>query len=61
MREYIHEEFVNLVLNLDEHQLLELSVKYGDYSVLFRMSLDDRISHISFIQTGVVIIIRNGN
>ena len=61
MREYTHEEFANLVLNLNEEQLLELSAKYGGYPVLFRMALDDRISHISFIQTGAAIIIRNEN
>ena len=61
MREYTHEEFVNLVLSLDEQQLLELSAKYGGYPVLFRMALDDRISHIPFIQTGAAIIIRNEN
>ncbi len=59
MREYSHEEFVNLVLSLNEKQLLELSSKYGGYPVLFRMALDDRISHIPFIQTGAAIIIRN--
>ena len=59
MREYNHEEFVNLILSLDEEQLLELSAKYGGYPVLFRMALDDRISHIPFIQTGAAIIIRN--
>ena len=61
MREYTHEEFVNLILSLDEQQLLELSAKYGGYPVLFRMALDDRISHIPFIQTGSAIIIRNEN
>ena len=59
MREYTHEEFVNLILSLNEEQLLELSSKYGGYPVLFRMALDDRISHIPFIQTGAAIIIRN--
>ena len=59
MREYNHEEFVNLILSLDEEQLLELSARYGGYPVLFRMALDDRISHIQFIQTGAAIIIRN--
>lgn len=59
MREYTHEEFVNLVLSLNEEQLLELSKNYGGYPVLFRMALDDRISHIPFIQTGAAIIIRN--
>ena len=52
MREYTHEEFVNLIMNLSEEQLLDLSSKYGGYPVLFRMALDDRISHIPFIQTG---------
>ena len=61
MREYTHEEFVNLVLELNEEQLLELSSKYGGYPVLFRMALDERISHIPFIQTGSAIIIRNEN
>ena len=59
MREYTHEEFVNLVLSLSEEELLELSKNYGGYPVLFRMALDDRISHIPFIQTGAAIIIRN--
>ena len=61
MREYTHEEFVNLILNLNEQELLELSARYGGYPVLFRMALDDRISHIPFIQTGAAIIIRNEN
>jgi 8-oxo-dGTP pyrophosphatase MutT (NUDIX family) len=61
MREYTHEEFVNLVISLSEEELLELSSKYGGYPVLFRMSLDDRIKHIPFIQTGAAIIIRNEN
>ena len=59
MRDYTHEEFVNLVLSLNEKELLDLSAKYGGYPVLFRMALDDRISHIPFIQTGSSIIIRN--
>lgn len=61
MREYTHEEFVKLIMSLDEEQLLELSAKYGGYPVLFRMALDDRINHIPFIQTGAAIIIRNEN
>lgn len=61
MRDYDHEEFVNLVLSLSEDELKELSSKYGGYPVLFRMALDDRISHIPFIQTGSAIIIRNPN
>ena len=59
MREYTHEEFVELVKSLSEEELLELSANYGGYPVLFRMALDDRISHIPFIQTGAAIIIRN--
>lgn len=59
MRDYTHEEFVNLVMSLNEEQLLELSKNYGGYPVLFRMALDERISHIPFIQTGSAIIIRN--
>ena len=61
MREYTHEEFVNLILSLNEEQVKELSARYGGYPVLFRMALDDRISHIPFIQTGAAIIIRNEN
>ena len=49
MREYTHEEFVELVKNLTEDELLELSANYGGQPVLFRMALDDRISHIPFI------------
>lgn len=61
MREYTHEEFVNLIMNINEEQLIELSAKYGGYPVLFRMALDERINHIPFIQTGAAIIIRNEN
>ena len=61
MREYTHEEFVELVKSLNEEELLKLSANYGGYPVLFRMALDDRISHIPFIQTGAAIIIRNEN
>lgn len=61
MREYTHEEFVNLVKNLNEEELLKLSAMYGGYPVFFRMALDERINHIPFIQTGSAIIIRNEN
>ncbi len=61
MREYSHEEFINIVLNLNEKELIEFSKKYGGYPVLFRMALDNRVSHIPFIQTGSAIIIRNEN
>ena len=61
MREYTHEEFVELVKSLSEEELLKLSANYGGYPVLFRMSLDERICHIPFIQTGAAIIIRNEN
>ena len=59
MREYTHEEFVKLIMSLNEQELLALSAKYGGYPVLFRMALDERISPIPFIQTGSAIIIRN--
>ncbi len=59
MKDYTHEEFVNLVMNLDEEQLLNLSANYGGYPILFRMALDERIRHIPFIQTGAAVIIRN--
>lgn len=61
MREYTHEEFVKLVQSLNEEELLFLSSNYGGYPVLFRMSLDERICHIPFIQTGAAIIIRNNS
>lgn len=59
MRDYSHEEFVKLILELNEEELLDLSANYGGYPVLFRMALDDRISHIPFIQPGSAIIIKN--
>lgn len=59
MREYTHDEFVKLVKNLDEKQLLELSANYGGYPVLFRMALDEELSHIPFIQTGSAVIVRD--
>lgn len=61
MRDYSHEELVELVLNLTEEQILDLSANYGGYPVLFRMALDERISHIPFIQTGADVIIENEN
>jgi len=61
MRDYSHEEFVDLVLNLNEKELLELSKQHGGYPVLFRMSLDERISHIPFIQTGASVIVINND
>ena len=61
MREYSNEEFINIILNLNEEELIEFSKKYGGYPVLFRMALDDRVCHIPFIQTGSAIIIRNEN
>lgn len=59
MKEYTHDEFIDLVTSLKEEELLELSAKYGGYPVLFRMALDERICHIPFIQTGAAVIIRN--
>ena len=61
MREYSHEEFINIIKELNEEELLEFSSKYGGYPVLFRMALDERVNHIPFIQTGSAIIIRNNN
>ena len=59
MREYSHEEFVELVMSLDDDELLRLSANDGGYPVLFRMALDERICHIPFIQTGSSVIVRN--
>lgn len=59
MREYTHEELIALIENMKEEELLELSANHGGYPVLFRMSLDPRITHIPFIQPGSAIIIRN--
>lgn len=61
MREYTHEEFVQIVSNMTEEELLDFSAAYGGYPVLFRMSLDERVCHIPFIQTGSAIIIENEN
>lgn len=61
MREYTHEEIVELIQKLSDEQLLELSSNYGGYPVLFRMALDERICHIPFIQTGSAVIIKNSN
>ena len=57
MRQYSHEEFVELVEGLTEDELLRLSAGYGGYPVLFRMALDERLSHIPFIQTGAAVIV----
>lgn len=59
MRDYTHEEFVELVSKLDERQLMDFSANYGGYPVLFRMALDEGLSHIPFIQTGSCVVIRN--
>jgi len=59
MRDYSHEEFVELIQGLTEEQLLELSANFGGYPVLFRMALDERICHIPFIQTGASVIVEN--
>lgn len=61
MRDYTHEEFINIISNMSEEELLEFSANYGGYPVLFRMSLDERVCHITFIQTGSAIIIENEN
>lgn len=59
MREYSHEEFVELISAMTEEELLNFSANYGGYPVLFRQALDTRICHIPFIQTGAAVIIRN--
>ena len=61
MRDYSHEEFVEIIKNSSEDEILSLSANYGGYPVLFRMALDERISHIPFIQTGSSVIVRNEN
>ena len=61
MREYTHEEFINIISDMDDKQLIEFSKQYGGYPVLFRMALDERASHIPFIQTGAAVIIKNSN
>ena len=61
MREYYHEEFIQLISTMTEEELLDFSATYGGYPVLFRMSLDERVCHIPFIQTGSAIIIENEN
>ena len=40
-------------------ELLKWSANYGGYPVLFRMALDERLSHIPFIQTGSSVIVVN--
>lgn len=59
MRDYTHEEFVETILKMNEDELLEFSANYGGFPVLFRMSLDERICHIPFIQPGAAVVIRN--
>lgn len=61
MREYSHEEFVELVQSLSEEELLELVNKFGGTPVLYRMAFDERICHVPIIQTGSAIIIINSN
>lgn len=61
MRAYTHEEFVNLIKEMSLDELKYFSSNYGGYPVLFRMSLDERICHIPFIQTGAAVIIQNEN
>lgn len=61
MRDYSHEEFVTLIENMSEEELISFSSNYGGYPVLFRMALDSRVCHIPFIQTGAAIIIVNEN
>lgn len=59
MREYTHEELINIIVTLTEKELLELSAKCGGNPVLLRMVFDPRVTHIPIIQPGSAIIIRN--
>lgn len=59
MRKYSHDEFINIISNMNENELTEFSQNYGGYPVFFRMALDTKVKHIPFIQTGSAIIIRN--
>lgn len=59
MREYTHEEFVELLSKLSKEEIIDLSAKYGGFPVLLRMALDPRLCHIPIIQPGSAIIIRN--
>lgn len=59
MREYTHEQLIDIIEKMSEEELIELSARYGGYPVLFRMSLDPRVIHMPFIQPGAAIIIRN--
>ena len=59
MREYTHEEFVDIISKMNETELLDLSAHNGGYPVLFRMALDTKVLHIPFIQPGAAVVIRN--
>ncbi len=61
MRDYTHEEFVDLVESLTEEEIYYLSNNYGGYPVLCRMAFNPRIKNIPFIQPGSAIIIVNEN
>ena len=59
MREYTHEEFVDIVEKLSIEEIKEFSSLKGGYFVFERMSFNPRITHIPIIQTGSAVIIRN--
>lgn len=59
MREYSHEEFSNLVSSMTEEEMIKFSSENGGYPVFFRMSLDERLKHIPFIQTGSAVVVVN--
>ena len=40
MREYTHEEFINLISNMSEEELLSFSANYGGYPVLLQAAID---------------------
>lgn len=59
MRDYTHEEFINLIQSLSEKELLELSAEYGGYPILLRMVLDERVNQMPIISCGAAVVIRN--
>lgn len=61
MREYKHEELVELVKDFSEQEIIDFSSSRGGYPVLLRMLLNPEICHIPILQDGAAIIIRNFN
>ena len=59
IREYTHEEFIEIVSSLSEEEFLEFASEYGGGPIYLRKALDPSICHIPIIQTGSAVIIRN--